>query len=45
MEKNADIDFSNHTSGHDGFDISDNNDRSRPSIRRTVEFIRTHNQP
>ncbi|MEW6732683.1 MAG: alpha/beta hydrolase [Acidobacteriota bacterium] len=42
--KNVNIDFSNHMDGHHGFDILDNNDRSRHIIQRTVEFIRAYNQ-
>jgi acetyl esterase/lipase len=42
LSKNASLDLCNHPTGHHGFDILDDNDRSREIIRRTIEFIRTH---
>jgi hypothetical protein len=32
----------NHPTGHHGFDIEDNNNRSREILKRTIEFIREH---
>lgn len=40
--KKATIDFSNHAEGQHGFDVLDNNDRTREIIRRTIEFIQAH---
>jgi acetyl esterase/lipase len=42
LTKNATVDVSNHSDGHHGFDIEDNNERTREIIRRTVEFIKVH---
>ena len=42
LSKNASLDLCNHPTGHHGFDILDDNDRSREIIKRTIEFIRTH---
>jgi acetyl esterase/lipase len=42
LSKNVTIEVVNHATGHHGFDIEDDNDRSREIIRRTIEFIRTH---
>lgn len=41
MLKNAPIEFMNHPAGHHGFDVVDDNDRSREIIRRTIEFLQT----
>jgi len=45
LSKNASLDLCNHPTGHHGFDILDDNDRSREIIKRTIEFIRTHGEP
>jgi acetyl esterase/lipase len=42
LSKNLTIEVVNHATGHHGFDIEDDNDRSREIIKRTIEFIRTH---
>jgi acetyl esterase/lipase len=42
LSKNASLDLCTHPTGHHGFDILDDNDRSREIIKRTIEFIRTH---
>jgi acetyl esterase/lipase len=43
LSRNMTIDFSNHAEGHHAFDILDNNERSREIIKRTIEFIKSHN--
>jgi hypothetical protein len=43
IAKNANIDFSNDSTGHQGFDLLDDNSRSREIIQRTLEFLRAHN--
>ena len=45
IAKNAKIDFSNHSTGHHGFDLLDDNSRSREIIQRTLDFIRAYNSP
>ena len=42
LSKNLTIDLFNHPTGQHGFDIEDNNDRSRQIIMRTIEFIKAH---
>jgi acetyl esterase/lipase len=42
LRKNMTIDLANHATGHHGFDVEDNNDRSREIIKRTIEFIKAH---
>jgi acetyl esterase/lipase len=42
LSKNLTIEVLNHATGHHGFDVEDDNERSREIIRRTVEFIRAH---
>lgn len=42
LSKNLTVEVVNHATGHHGFDIEDDNDRSREIIRRTIEFIKTH---
>jgi acetyl esterase/lipase len=42
LAKNVTLDLSNHTTGHHGFDIEDDNDRSREILKRTLDFIRAH---
>jgi acetyl esterase/lipase len=44
LRKNVTLDLANHANGHHGFDVEDNNDRSREIIKRTIEFIKTHTQ-
>lgn len=42
LARNLTVEVVNHATGHHGFDVEDNNDRSREIIRRTLEFIRSH---
>ena len=42
LKHNLSIEVVNHAAGHHGFDIEDDNDRSREIIKRTIEFLRTH---
>jgi acetyl esterase/lipase len=44
LRKNMTVDFANHATGHHGFDVEDDNTRSREIIKRTIEFIKTHTQ-
>ena len=43
LSKNLTIELFNHATGKHGFDIEDDNDRSREIIMRTIEFIKAHN--
>jgi acetyl esterase/lipase len=40
--RKATLDFSNHAEGQHGFDVLDDNDRTREIIKRTLEFIKAH---
>ncbi len=40
LKKNTTIDVLNHAAGQHGFDVRDDNERTRDILRRTVEFIR-----
>jgi acetyl esterase/lipase len=42
VARNVMVDFCNHPGGRHGFDVLDDNDRSREIIRRTIDFIKTH---
>ena len=42
LAKNLTVELVNHATGHHGFDVEDDNERSREIIRRTLEFIRAH---
>src|SRR6185503_788433 len=42
LSMNLTVEVVNHATGHHGFDIEDNNDRSREIIKRTIEFIKAH---
>jgi len=42
LKNNISIELFNHPGGHHGFDIEDDNERSREILKRTIEFIRTH---
>ena len=42
LSKKATLDFSNHTEGQHGFDVLDDNERTREVIKRTLEFIKAH---
>jgi acetyl esterase/lipase len=42
VSKGATIDLLNHPDGRHGFDILDDDERSKQIIRRTVEFLRDH---
>ena len=44
LSKNATLDLANHATGHHGFDVEDNNERSREIVKRTIEFIKAHSQ-
>jgi len=40
--RGAEIQLLNHAQGRHGFDIIDNNERSREIIRATIEFLKAH---
>lgn len=40
--KNTNLDFINHGAGQHGFDVLNNDDRSREIIKRTLDFIKAH---
>lgn len=40
INKNVNLDFSNHTSGRHGFDVHNDDERSREIIKQTLEFIK-----
>jgi acetyl esterase/lipase len=42
LSGNVTLDLANHATGHHGFDVEDDNDRSREIIKRTIEFIKLH---
>lgn len=42
LTKKATLDFSNHPTGQHGFDVLDNDERSREIIKQTLEFIKAH---
>ncbi|HEX6183838.1 MAG TPA: alpha/beta hydrolase [Pyrinomonadaceae bacterium] len=42
LSKNLTIEVLNHATGRHGFDVEDDNERSREIIRRTLDFIRAH---
>ena len=42
LSKNLTVELFNHATGQHGFDIEDNNDRSRQILMRTIEFIKAH---
>ena len=42
LKNNVSLELFNHPQGHHGFDIEDDNERSREILKRTIEFIRTH---
>ncbi len=42
VANNVSIDFMNHPTGHHGFDVLDDNERSREIIRATLEFLKAH---
>lgn len=42
LRNNVAVELFNHPTGHHGFDIEDNNARSREILKRTVEFLKTH---
>ena len=44
LSKRATIDFSNHAEGEHGFDVLNNNPRTREIIKHTLEFIKAHAQ-
>ncbi|HVG21096.1 MAG TPA: alpha/beta hydrolase [Blastocatellia bacterium] len=42
MSRKATLDFSNHAEGQHGFDVLNDDERTREIIRRTLEFIKAH---
>jgi acetyl esterase/lipase len=42
LKRNVTIDLSNHPEGHHGFDMLDDNARSREIIRRAMDFVKSH---
>jgi acetyl esterase/lipase len=42
LKRNIAIDLSNHPEGHHGFDMLDDNARSREIIRRAMDFVKSH---
>ncbi len=42
VQRNLDVNFMNHATGHHAFDMLDNNERSREIIRATLDFFTTH---
>lgn len=42
LERNLDVNFMNHATGHHAFDIVDDNERSREIVHATLEFIKLH---
>ena len=42
LKNNVLLELFNHPAGHHGFDIQDDNDRSREILKRTIEFLKTH---
>ena len=42
LANNVTLEVFNHATGHHGFDVEDDNERSREIIKRTIEFVRAH---
>jgi len=42
LAQGVEIEVFNHARGRHGFDILDDNDRSREIIRATIEFLKAH---
>jgi acetyl esterase/lipase len=42
LAANASLDFANHSNGHHGFDMLDDDERSREIIARAAAFVKTH---
>ncbi|HJQ22747.1 MAG TPA: alpha/beta hydrolase [Blastocatellia bacterium] len=42
LANNLTVEVMNHPAGHHGFDVDDNNERSREIIKRGLAFIKTH---
>lgn len=42
LSRNVTLDLANHSAGHHGFDVEDDDERSREIIRQTVAFIKAH---
>lgn len=40
LKKNVSLDLVNHPTGHHGFDVEDNNERSREILKRTIEWLK-----
>jgi len=43
VDRKATLDFSNHPNGQHGFDVLDDNQRTREIIKRTIDFIKMRN--
>jgi hypothetical protein len=41
LKNNVSIEVLNHATGHHGFDIEDDNTRSREILKRTIAFLQT----
>jgi hypothetical protein len=41
LKNNVSIEVLNHATGHHGFDIEDDNTRTREILKRTIEFLKT----
>jgi len=39
IENGVSVELANHPTGHHGFDVEDNNEQSRETIRRTFDFV------
>ena len=44
LNRKANLDLSNHANGQHGFDVLDDNARTREIIKRTIEFVKAHRQ-
>ncbi|HEY8131139.1 MAG TPA: hypothetical protein VII12_04555 [Thermoanaerobaculia bacterium] len=44
LKHNIEIELMNHPTGEHGFDILNDDERSRTIIHRTIEFIREHSR-
>ncbi|HUS09124.1 MAG TPA: alpha/beta hydrolase [Pyrinomonadaceae bacterium] len=42
LSSNVTLDLANHATGHHGFDVEDDDERSREILKRTIEFIKLH---
>jgi hypothetical protein len=44
LKNNVTIEVLNHATGHHGFDIEDDNTRSREILKRTIAFLQTNQE-